>query len=291
MLSMVAAVGTVVLKTAAWYLTGSVGLLSDALESLVNVAAAAATWGALSLAAKPPDEEHAFGHDKIEFFAGGFEGALVLGAATGIFYAAIPRFFDPRALEGVTIGLVISGVAALINLIVARVLCRAGSEHHSPALAADGRHLFTDVWTSVGVIGGLILATVTGWHWLDPLLAIAVGCYVLYIGGRLVYEAVHGLLDRALPTAQRDAVKKVLEDYSSKNVQFHALRTRSSGARQFVAFHVLVPDEWSVRKGHDLLEKIESDLREVLPNGIIFTHLEPLSDPASWEDQRLDRKD
>lgn len=289
LLSIAAAVTTVSLKALAFWLTGSVGLLSDALESMVNIVAAVATWAAVTMAARPPDEDHAFGHDKIEFFASGFEGALILAAALGIFWAAIPRLMAPVAMEAAGLGLAVSALASGINLWVALTLLRAGRKHHSTALAADGRHLLTDVWTSVGVISGLVLTALTGWNVLDPVIALAVGCYVLWIGGRLIWEALHALLDKALPPEQMDAVNEVLKRYETRHVQFHALRTRWAGARQFVSFHVLVPDEWTVRRGHDLLEKIEADLRAVLPSGIIFTHLEPINDPASWDDEHLDR--
>ena len=289
LLSIAAAVVVVSLKGVAFWLTGSVGLLSDALESLVNVAAAVATWLAVSLAARPPDEDHAFGHDKIEFFASGFEGALILTAALGIFWAALPRLLAPLPMEAAGLGLAVSATASVINLWVAMTLLRAGKKHHSMALSADGRHLLTDVWTSVGVLTGLVLTAVTGWNVLDPMIALLVGCYVVWIGGRLIWEAVHALLDKALPTDQMDAVNEVLARYASEQVQFHALRTRWAGARQFVSFHVLVPDAWTVRRGHDLLEEIEADLRAVLPSGIIFTHLEPIDDPASWDDEHLDR--
>jgi len=288
-LSVVTAATTISLKLLAWKVTGSVGLLSDALESLVNLAAALATVAAISLAARPPDDDHAFGHDKIEFFASGFEGALILGAAAGILWAAIPRLADPEPIESAGLGLLFSSAASMLNLVVARILLRAGRKHHSPALRADGHHLMSDVWSSAGVLIGIVLTVWTGWQMLDPLIAIGVAVYILSLGVRLVRESVHGLLDKALPAAQMKAIQQVLARYESGEVRFHALRTRSSGARQFVSIHVLVPDQWTVRGGHDLLEKIEDDLRAVLPAGNIFTHLEPLDDPRSWQDAELDR--
>jgi cation diffusion facilitator family transporter len=288
-LSLGTAVVTIALKLLAWKLTGSVGLLSDALESLVNLAAAAAALGALLISALPPDDEHAFGHDKIEFFSSGFEGALILGAASAILWAAISRISNPAEIQQFGAGLAVSTLASILNLIVGRLLIAKGRAAHSPALEADGHHLMTDVWTSTGVLLGMLLVWVTGWTWLDPFIALAVALFIIRMGFQLVRNSVHGLLDRALAPETLQALKAVLKRYESDQVHFHALRTRASGARQFVAVHVLVPDEWTVRKGHDLLEQIESDLRSVLPAGQIFTHLEPLDDPVSWDDETLDR--
>ncbi len=288
-LSVAAAVLTIALKLLAWRLTGSVGLLSDAMESLVNLVAALATLGAVLIAARPPDEDHAFGHDKVEYFAAGFEGALILAVAGAIVWSAVPRLLSPPPLADLGPGLALSTLASLINLGVGRLLIVKGRSSGSPALKAEGHHLMTDVWTSAGVLLGLTLVWLTGWNFLDPLMALVVAGIILFMGVRLLRSAVHGLLDRALPEASLEAVREVLHRYEGEQVRFHALRTRASGARQFVAIHVLVPDEWTVRRGHDLLERIESDLRAVLPAGHIFTHLEPLNDPASWEDQALDR--
>lgn len=288
-LSLGTAVVTIALKLLAWKLTGSVGLLSDALESLVNLAAAAAALGALLISALPPDDEHAFGHDKIEFFSSGFEGALILGAASAILWAAVSRISNPAEIQQFGAGLAISSVASLLNFIVGRLLIAKGRAAHSPALEADGHHLMTDVWTSAGVLVGMLLVWATGWTWMDPFIALGVALFIIRMGFQLVRNSVHGLLDRALAPKILQAIKSVLNRYESDCIHFHALRTRASGSRQFVAVHVLVPDDWTVRKGHDLLEKIESDLRSVLPAGHIFTHLEPLNDPASWDDESLDR--
>ncbi|MCB1224895.1 MAG: cation transporter [Verrucomicrobiales bacterium] len=288
-LSVLTAVGVIVLKLLAWKWTGSVGLLSDALESGVNLAAALATVAAVAVAARPPDDDHAYGHDKIEFFASGFEGALIVTAAVGIFWTAVPRLFAPETPHALGPGLALSALASGLNLLTARVLLRTGRERHSPALTADGHHLMSDVWSSIGVLAGMLLVWLTGWPLLDPLIALAVACYIVVMGVRLVREAASGLLDRALPEPQRKAIDGVLEAFRERGVDFHAIRTRSSGARQFVSLHVLVPDEWSVRRGHDLVEQLEDDLRAVLPAGIIFTHMEPLNDPKSWEDQALHR--
>jgi cation diffusion facilitator family transporter len=288
-LSLGTAVVTIALKLLAWKLTGSVGLLSDALESLVNLAAAAAALGAILISALPPDDEHAFGHDKIEFFSSGFEGALILGAASAILWTAISRFSNPVEIHQFGPGIAVSAFASTLNLIVGRLLISKGRAAHSPALEADGHHLMTDVWTSGGVLAGMLLVWVTGWTWLDPIIALGVALFIIRMGFHLVRTSVHGLLDRALAPESLQAIKEVLRRYESGHIHFHALRTRASGSRQFVAVHVLVPDEWTVRQGHDLLEKIEAELRAILPAGNIFTHLEPLNDPASWDDELLDR--
>ncbi len=288
-LSVAAAGSTLALKLLAWKLTGSIALFSDALESLVNLAAALAALGAVLFAARPPDEDHRFGHDKIEYFASGFEGALILTAAVAIIWTALGRLSTPVPLHGLNLGLVLSGSASIINLIVGRLLVRKGRAAASPALEADGHHLLTDVWSSAAVLLGVGLVWLTGWQILDPLVALAAAGFILGMGVRLLRGAVRGLLDASLPEASLQVIRDVLQRHESQQVRFHALRTRASGARQFVSVHVLVPDEWTVRRGHDLLERIEADLRAVLPAGHIFTHLEPLNDPASWADQSLDR--
>lgn len=289
-LSVAAACVTLVLKLVAWRLTGSVGLLSDALESLVNLAAALAALSAVLIAALPPDDDHSFGHDKIEYFASGFEGALILSAALAIVWAALGRLLTPAPLEGLGLGLLLATGASVVNLVVGRLLLKKGRAAGSPALVADGQHLLTDVWTSAAVLAGVALVWMTGWEFLDPLVALVAAGFILRMGVQLLRGAVHGLLDRSLPSEQMQAIQEVLQRHEGAGeVRFHALRTRASGARQFVAVHVLVPDEWSVRRGHDLLEQIEADLRAVLPAGHIFTHLEPINDPASWDDEKLDR--
>jgi cation diffusion facilitator family transporter len=288
-LSIAAAVATIGLKGGAYLLTGSVGLLSDALESLVNLAAAVVALAALSVAARPPDEDHAYGHDKAEYFASGVEGALILVAAASIGYSAVDRLLYPAPLERVGIGVVISLVATAINVAVARVLLRAGRQYSSITLEADARHLMTDVWTSAGVVVGVVLVAATGVSWVDPLIALAVAANIIRSGVGLVGRSAQGLMDTALPAGERSAVLRVLERYTEQGVQVHALRTRRSGARRFVSFHVLVPGGWTVRRGHALLERIEHDVREAVGNATVFTHLEPLDDPASWQDQELDR--
>jgi cation diffusion facilitator family transporter len=289
-LSIAAALVTIALKGLAWWLTGSVGLLSDALESSVNLAAALFTLYALALAARPPDEEHAYGYSKAEYFASGFEGTLILVAAALIAVAATDRLVHPRPLEHVGLGLAVNAAAAAVNFAVARVLLAAARVHRSIALEADARHLLTDVWTSAGVIAGVAAVAATGWLWLDPVLALAVAANIVWSGFRLVRRSALGLMDRALPEADRRAIDAVLEDYRAQGLEFHALRTREAAGRSFVSVHVLVPGEWTVQRGHDAVEAIEDRIRAAVPRTTVFTHLEPREDPASYRDVRLDRR-
>jgi cation diffusion facilitator family transporter len=288
-LSIVAAVVTITLKGGAFALTGSVALLSDALESLVNLVAAVVALIALAIAAREPDEERPFGYEKAEYFASGTEGGLILVAAAGIIMAAIDRLLHPTPISAVGWGLAASAMASVINLGVALRLRWAGRSFHSITLEADAQHLLTDVWTSAGVLAGVAAVAVSGWLWLDPLVALAVGVNIVRAGVSLVRRSALGLLDTAIPPVERAAVQAILQRYSSDGVEFHALRTRQAGARRFVSLHVLVPGAWSVQRGHDLLESIETDLRQTLPATTVFTHLEPVEDPLAWEDIGLDR--
>jgi len=288
-LSIVAAVFTIGLKGTAYLLTGSVGLLSDALESFVNLAAAAVALLALSVAARPADEDHAYGHSKAEYLSSGFEGALILLASVAIAYAAIQRILRPRPLEALGVGLGISLVATAVNFGVARILFRAGRRSDSITLEADAHHLMTDVWTSIGVLAGVGLVHVTGWPLLDPIVAIVVAANIVRIGIDLLRRSTLGLLDTALPGAERDAIQHVLTSFEAQGAQFHALRTRQAGARRFISFHVLVPGGWTVQRGHDLLETIEDQIRAAVPNSTVFTHLEPIEDPVSFVDTHLER--
>ncbi|HSE90239.1 MAG TPA: cation diffusion facilitator family transporter [Candidatus Binatia bacterium] len=290
-LSIGAAILTIALKSTAYWLTGSVGLLSDALESLVNLVAAIMALAMLTIAARPADEMHAFGYGKVEYFSSGLEGALILLAAASIAWTAVPRLFAPQPLENVGIGLGISVLASAINFGVARVLMNAGKEHRSITLEADAHHLMTDVWTSAGVVLGVGAVALTGWVRLDPIIALVVAANILRIGWQLLGRSVRGLMDATLPAAERDAIKRVLNRYESQGIQYHALRTRQAGTRAFISLHVLVPREWTVKRGHDLLEQLERDIRSAVPGAQLFTHLEPQGDPAALEDIGLDRKD
>jgi cation diffusion facilitator family transporter len=289
-LSIAAAFATIALKALAWWLTGSVGLLSDALESLVNLAAALLALTMLRVAASPPDEEHPYGFSKAEYFSAGIEGALIVLAAAGILASAIPRLIDPQPLDAPVLGLALSAAASGINLAVGLLLIRVGRREHSITLEADGHHLMTDVWTSVGVIAGVALVFATGWLRLDPLVALAVAVHIIWAGVRLMRRSWKGLLDAAISSEDSGEVTKLFSEYSKRyGVTFHALRTRQAGARRFISFHFLVPDAWTVARAHQLSEEIESRIRSLVPNAAVFTHIEPISDPASYEDQGLDR--
>lgn len=288
-LSIAAALATIGLKAWAWWLTGSVGLLSDALESLVNLAGALMALWMLHVAAQPADDCHAYGHGKAEYFSSGFEGLLILAAALGIAWTAIERLLAPQPLEAVGIGLAVSVAAAIVNFLTARVLLAAGRAHQSITLEADAHHLLTDVWTSAGVIVGVAAVSLTGWLWLDPILALLVAANIVWTGVALLRRSAAGLMDAALPPEQQQAVETVLAGYTGQGLAFHALRSRQAGARVFISVHVLVPGSWTVQQGHDWLERIEADIRGVLPRAHVLTHLEPIEDPVSQEDQHLDR--
>jgi cation diffusion facilitator family transporter len=245
----------------------------------------------LTVAARPPDEMHAYGYSKAEYFSSGLEGALILLAAAGIVWTAIPRLLTPQPLEHIGIGLAISVVASAVNLGVARVLLNAGKEYRSITLEADAHHLMTDVWTSAGVVLGVGTVAATGWLRLDPIIALVVAVNILRTGWQLLSRSVKGLMDATLPRAELEAIKQVLNQYESQGIQHHALRTRQAGTRAFVSLHVLVPRDWTVQRGHDLLEQLERDIRAAVPGAQLFTHLEPQGDPAAWEDVALDRKD
>ena len=290
MLSIAAAVITIGLKLGAYYLTGSVGLFSDAAESVVNLVAAVAALWALTLAVRPPDEEHAFGHSKAEYFSSGLESALIIIAAAWIGVTAWDRLMDPQPLQNVGLGLSVTLVAAAINGGVALVLLRAGRRLRSITLGADAQHLLTDVWTSAGVVLGVFLVYVTGWLVLDPLIGLLVAANILWTGFRLLRDTAQGLLDRALPPEDQKVITRVLSRYERQGIRFHAVRTRAAGQRRFVSMHVLVPGRWTVKQGHDLSERIESEVAESLPQTTFFIHVEPSEDPASFEDQSLDRE-
>jgi cation diffusion facilitator family transporter len=243
----------------------------------------------LRVAARPADEEHAYGHTKAEYFASGVEGALILVAAGAIAWTAVERLLSPRPIEQAGFGLLVSTGASLVNLGVALVLLRAGKRHRSIALEADAHHLLTDVWTSVGVIAGIGLVALTGWQRLDPLVALGVAANIVWSGFQLVRRSALGLLDTALPAPEQEALRQVVERYTSGSLQFHAIRTRQAAARRFISMHVLVPGDWTVRRGHDLLERIEQEIQAAIPHATVLTHLEAIEDPASWLDEGLDR--
>ncbi len=273
------------LKLLAYFLTGSIGLLSDAMESTVNIVAAVVALVALKAASKPGNTRHHFGLSKAEYFSALFEGLMILIAAGLIMFTAIPRLLDPQPLEDLGIGLTISALASALNFAVATILMRAGLKHRSIVLQADSKHLMTDVWTSGGVIVAVLLVGWTGWLRLDPLIAMAVALNIVFAGLKLIGSSAMGLLDASLPADENALVVEVLQRHQTETVRFHALQTRESGRQRFVSMHVLVPGAWSVQQGHDLLETVEEEIRHVLPDTVISTHLEPIEDPRAWDDQ------
>jgi cation diffusion facilitator family transporter len=289
-LSIGAALATIALKALAWWLTGSVGLLSDAIESTVNLAGALMALAMLSIAVRPADAGHRHGHGKAEYFSSSFEGLLIFVAAVGIAYVAIERLVSPRALEAVGAGLVVNVVASAINFATSRTLMIAARRARSIALEADAQHLMADVWTSAGVVVGVALAWVTGWLWLDPAIALAVAANVLWTGWKLMRRSAAGLMDASLPAEDLARIESVLARYRAQGIGFHALRTRQAGTRAFITLHVLVPGSWTVQQAHDLSERMESELRAVVAHANITTHVEPLEDPVSHLDRELDRR-
>lgn len=285
LLSVAAAVATIVLKTWAWRLTGSVGLLSDAMESGVNLVAALGAFWALTLAAKPADRTHHYGHFKAEYFSSGLESVLIVAAAVAIIHAAIGRLQEPQPLEQVGLGLAISLLATALNGLVAWVLLKAANRFHSITLRADAHHLLTDVWTSTGVVLGIGLVKLTGLTILDPLIAIGVALNIIVTGWKLFHETASGLLDRSLPDEEQRQLEQLLASHETEHIRFHALRSRVAGSRRFVSFHVLVPGHWSVQQGHDLCEQLEHEIATALTRTHVLTHLEPIEDPTSRDDQ------
>ncbi len=287
-LSIAAALATIALKFWAYLLTGSVGLLSDALESVVNLVAAIVAVIALSIAARPANNTHHYGHGKVEYFSAGIEGLMIFVAAMVIVYSAVERLLHPQALDAVGVGLLITLIATAINAAVGWLILRAGRRHRSLTLVADGKHLLTDVWTSIGIVIGVGLVALTGWLPLDSIVAIAVGLNILWTGFTLVRNSVHGLMDRALNATDEarviEVVNSFVAEYPPGQLAFHALQTRESGQQRFVSLHVLVPGQWTVATGHDLVERVESAIALALPGAHIQTHLEPREDPRSYDD-------
>jgi cation diffusion facilitator family transporter len=288
-ISIAAAIATILLKGLARQMTGSVGLLSDAIESFVNLAGALMALWMLTLAARPADVDHAHGHGKAEYFSSAFEGFLIFVAAVSIGYTAIARLMNPQPLDTVWVGLAVSVVASVINFVTARALMKAGRQHNSITLEADAHHLLTDVWTSVGVIAGVALVSVTGWLWLDPAIALLVAVNIVWTGYQLMSRSAAGLMDISLPADKLAVIESLLEEFRKQGLDFHALRTRQAGGRAFITLHVLVPGQWSVQQGHDWAERIEAAIGTSLPHTHVTTHLEPMEDPASMNDQDLDR--
>lgn len=275
-LSIAAAVVTIALKSAAYYFTGSVGLLSDALESLINLAAAIVALFTLKIAAAPADKDHAFGHDKAEYFSSGIEGTLIFLAALSIAYAAFNRFFNPQPLEQLGVGLIVSGIATAVNLFVALVLIRAGKQHHSLILEADGHHLMTDVWTSIGVGVGVSLVSLTGWLRLDPIVAMLVAVNIVWTGYSLIKRSVLGLMDTAVAPEIQNMAEEVLKKYAEKEgITYENFRSRQSGMKKFFYVNLQFSNDWTIHKVHSIADRIEVEIGEKIPNSTVFSHLEP----------------
>ena len=287
-MSIGAAILTLALKSAAYFITGSVGLLSDAVESIVNLIGGFMALWMLNVAAQPADEEHTYGHSKAEYFSSGVEGGLILVAALSIAAAAVPRLIHPKPLVELGIGLAVSLTASVINLIVALVLLSAGKKHNSITLEANAHHLLTDVWTGLGVVIGVGAVAFSGWQRLDPIVALLVAAIIIWAGVGIVKRSISGLMDVAVSVEDMASVRAVLKKYEEQGIQFHALRSRQAGARKFVSTHVLVPGDWTVHRGHELLDQIEAEIRATVPDSTVFTHLESLDDPASWADEHLE---
>lgn len=282
-LSVGVAILTIGLKTAAYFLTGSVGLLSDALESIVNLVGAGMALAMLTIAARPPDKNHAYGHSKAEYFSSGIEGTLILIASISIAYTAIERILNPRPLEQIGIGLLVSTGASLANLAVSLILQRAGRNYNSISLTSNGKHLMTDVITSGGVLIGVGATAFSGWQILDSIVAILVAINILWTGFGIIRNSVSGLMDSALPSVDLEKIDNALATYTKEGIQVHALRTRQSASMKFISMHILVPGDWSVEKGHKLITQIETDITSVIPDSIVFTHLEPINTPLDHE--------
>lgn len=283
LLSVGAAIVTLLLKFGAYFLTGSVGLLSDAIESFVNLAAALIAFTAITVAGRPPDNNHTYGHDKAEYFSSGAEGTLILVAAGVIIYSAVQRLLNPAPLENPGIGVAVALVASAINFGVSRIMLRVARQEDSIALEADAKHLMTDVWTSVGVVAGIIVVGVTGWQMLDPLIAIAVGINIIWMGVQLLRRSTAGLMDATLPAAEVEVIQEAIDRVAGSDTPYHALRTRKSGSRRFIDFHLLLPGRTTVQTSHDLVSRIEAAIERELPNTFVTIHVEPREDASSWD--------
>ncbi len=290
-LSIVAALATIALKFAAYFTTGSMGFFSDALESLVNLFAAIIALVLLHISEKPADEEHEFGHGKAQYFSSALEGAFILIAALSIIFTSFPKIFSPHEIDNIAIGTVYSVIAAFINLAVGFILTNKGKKSNSLLLEADGRHLLSDVLTSVGVILGVVLTKLTGYYILDPLIAIIVALHIVYVGFKLIKRSTNELMDAAIPKEELNKITEYLDSLSERNIEYHSLLTRESGYRKFITFHLLVPGKWNVQKGHDCAEAIEQYIEKMFTNMnvTVTTHIEPIEDPVSFNDIGIDR--
>ena len=288
--SIIASILTIAIKSAAYYITGSVGFMSDAIESLINLAAGIVAFIMLTVAARPPDKEHPFGHDKAEYFSSLIEGILIVLAAIGISFAAINRIYHPQPLGSLNLGLMFSVIATIINLITARILLYYGRKHNSITLEADSDHLMTDVWTTIGIIAGIFLVKLTNWQILDPIMAIIVAVSILYTGAKLIIRSTDGLMDTKLTEKDLIRIKQILTRFEEQDINYHALYTRSAASKRFISFHLLVPGDYTVFKAHELAKLIENELEKEFAYSDIFIHLEPINDPDAFDDFLSEKK-
>ena len=280
------ALATIALKTGAWWVSGSVSLLSDALESLVNLAGAMFALAMVTVAARPPDDDHPYGHHKAEYFSSGFEGVLIFAAALAIVVAAVDRLLNPQPLEAVGLGLVLSVVSSIMNGVLAWTMLRKARSARSMALEADARHLFTDVWTSGGVVIGLLAVMATGWQWLDPVIAIAVALNILREGASLVWRSARGLMDGALDPDALAEIDKVLKGFEHQTIRFDHLVTRRAGQRRFVDLHMHMPAAWSLGRAAAVRASVEQALMAAVPGLRATIELLPLDVEAQFNDER-----
>lgn len=283
-ISIAASIATIMLKGSAYYITGSVGLLSDALESFINLAAAVMALVMITIAMSPPDRDHPFGHSKAEYFSSVIEGTLILFAAVAIGVTAVEKILNPGELSDLGTGLIISASASVINLFTSIILLRAGKKYNSITLEADAHHLMTDVWTTAGVIAGLILVKLTGMSVLDPVIAIVVALNIIFTGIKLIRRSVSGLMDEALPDEDLKKVKSILDRYEEQCITYHSLYTRKAASKNFIFLHLLMPGNWHISRGHEITKKIENEIGNALPESDVFIHIEPLNDPDSFDD-------
>lgn len=283
-ISITASVATIVLKGGAFYVTGSVGLLSDAIESFINLAAAVSAFVLLTIALKPPDKGHPFGHNKAEYFSSIIEGTLIFLAAVAIGVTSIERLLNPRPPHDLGAGLLISVAASGINLFTAMVLLGAGRRYNSITLEADAKHLLTDVWTTAGVLAGLLVVNLTGWIVLDPVIAILVAVNIIFTGIKLIKRSVSGLMDEALPGEELSVLKEILDRYGNSGISYHSLYTRKAASKRFVSLHLVMPGEWQIEKGHEVTKSIESEIAGIFPGSDVFVHVEPANDPEAFDD-------
>ncbi len=291
-LSIAAAIATILLKFYAYHVTGSVGFMSDALESFVNLFAAVFGLVMLHISQRPADEGHEYGHSKAEYFSSAMEGALILIAALSIIRSAIPRLIEPKPLENLNTGLLFSLLASVVNLVVGLTLIKNGKEKRSFLLEADGRHLMTDVWTSAGVIAGIVMVKFTGWLIIDPVIAILVALNILYTGYKLIGRSANGLMDATIPEEDLRKIRVYLDSLQEKQIEYHSLMTRTAGQRKFISLHLLVPGEWTVKQGHDCADDVEETIIGLFDEPVtVSTHIEPVGDPSSMKDIGIVRRE